>query len=182
MSAPPDLDHQLTPHPSSRPGPVREISVSARRHGDYLLLRYRLVGDLDGLLLPAPRKPARTDELWRHTCLEAFVGQVDSTEYCEYNFSPSGAWAAYHFTGHRAGMRPHGLGAAPAFSTRVDPGALLLDAKVDLGGSTLSGGRMLRLGVTAVVEDLAGVLSYWALKHPAEQPDFHHADSFVIVL
>ncbi|MNC96867.1 hypothetical protein D3C83_143500 [compost metagenome] len=40
----------------------------------------------------------------------------------------------------------------------------------------------LRLGICAVVEDRAQVLSYWALKHPAEKPDFHHADSFVVAL
>jgi hypothetical protein len=40
----------------------------------------------------------------------------------------------------------------------------------------------LRLGLAAVVEDKARVLSYWALKHPAEKPDFHHSDSFVVEL
>ena len=40
----------------------------------------------------------------------------------------------------------------------------------------------LRLGLAAVIEDKARVLSYWALKHPAEKPDFHHADSFVVEL
>jgi hypothetical protein len=40
----------------------------------------------------------------------------------------------------------------------------------------------LRLGLAAVIEDKAQVLSYWALKHPAEKPDFHHADGFVIEL
>jgi hypothetical protein len=40
----------------------------------------------------------------------------------------------------------------------------------------------LRLGLAAIVEDKARVLSYWALKHPAEKPDFHHADGFVVEL
>ena len=40
----------------------------------------------------------------------------------------------------------------------------------------------LGLGICAVVEDKAQVLSYWALKHPAEKPDFHHAGSFVVEL
>ena len=42
--------------------------------------------------------------------------------------------------------------------------------------------RGLRLGLAAVIEDKAQVLSYWALKHPAEKPDFHHAGSFVVEL
>jgi hypothetical protein len=36
--------------------------------------------------------------------------------------------------------------------------------------------------LSAVVEDRARVLSYWALKHPAEKPDFHHPDGRVIAL
>ena len=42
--------------------------------------------------------------------------------------------------------------------------------------------RGLRLGLSAVIEDKAQVLSYWALKHPAEKPDFHHAAGFVVAL
>ena len=45
-----------------------------------------------------------------------------------------------------------------------------------------SAGVGLRLGLAAVIEDKARVLSYWALKHPAEKPDFHHAESFVVEL
>ena len=30
------------------------------------------------------------------------------------------------------------------------------------------------LGLTAVIEAQDGHLSYWALHHPAAQPDFHH--------
>ena len=34
----------------------------------------------------------------------------------------------------------------------------------------------------AVVEETDGRLSYWALTHPAERPDFHHRDGFVLPL
>ena len=181
MSAPPaNARHPLTPHPSSPPVPVRGISVSATRDDGYLVMAYRLVGNLDALLLPAPREPARADELWRHTCFEAFVGRVASTEYCEYNFSPSGQWAAYHFSAYRAGMRPQEPGIGPPCSTRITADTLELKATVDMRWLTPSRGGTIRLGVTAVIEDRAGVLSYWALKHPAEKPDFHLSDSFVI--
>ena len=122
----------------------------------------------------------RTDGLWRHTCFEAFVGAVASTEYWEFNFSPSGAWAAYHFSGYRAGMQPLRRGACRDFAVDMQDGALLLTAQAR---SRLAGARIgaaLRLGLTAVIEDRAGQLSYWALKHPAEKPDFHHADSFLV--
>ncbi len=38
----------------------------------------------------------------------------------------------------------------------------------------------LSLGLSAVIEDRSGALSYWALKHPPGKPDFHHADSFTL--
>ena len=38
----------------------------------------------------------------------------------------------------------------------------------------------LRLGLSAVIEDDSGKLSYWALKHPSGKPDFHHPDTFVL--
>jgi hypothetical protein len=31
-----------------------------------------------------------------------------------------------------------------------------------------------------VVEEIDDRLSYWALAHPAERPDFHHPDGFVL--
>jgi len=38
------------------------------------------------------------------------------------------------------------------------------------------------LGLSAVIETKTGDLSYWALAHPSEGPDFHHTDSFVLTL
>jgi hypothetical protein len=53
---------------------------------------------------------------------------------------------------------------------------------VKLGFDSLCGqvpAVALRLGLTAVVEDHSGRMSYWALRHPAEKPDFHDAGGFV---
>jgi hypothetical protein len=38
----------------------------------------------------------------------------------------------------------------------------------------------LLLGLSAVIEEKNGVMSYWALKHPPGPPDFHHASGFVL--
>ena len=80
-------------------------------------------------------------------------------------------------------MAPLLKGAPPALQLHLHEDALQLDVKVDLGWLERSAaGVGLRLGLAAVVEDRARVLSYWALKHPAEKPDFHHADGFAIDL
>src|SRR5262245_33588110 len=182
MSAAPAFTrHVLTPHLSSIPGStsaVREVSVSVTRDAGRLQLGYRLLGDLERLEFPPPGPADRTDGLWRHTCFELFVGSAAFSGYCEYNFSPSGAWAAYQFNGYRAGMRELDS-VPPGIRTSLGPDEFELN--VEVRGVAMQAGR-LRLGVTAVIEDRAGVLSYWALKHPAEKPDFHLPDSFVLDL
>jgi hypothetical protein len=39
-----------------------------------------------------------------------------------------------------------------------------------------------RLAVTTVVEEISGAKSFWSLHHPAERPEFHHPDGFVLAL
>jgi hypothetical protein len=180
--------HILLPHPVSEPGAsqdlVQELSVAiARTSPDQLRLTYRLTGDLGALQLPEPRPPLRTDGLWRHSCFEAFIGRYGATDYWEYNFSPSGAWAAYHFSGYREGMAPQLKGAPPGISSSIGSESVVVEVALDLSWLyRSSAGVGLRLGLAAVIEDKARVLSYWALKHPAEKPDFHHADGFVVEL
>jgi len=57
------------------------------------------------LRLPAPASPERIDGLWHHTCFELFLRDPRDGAYLEFNFSPSGQWAAYQFDGYRSGMR-----------------------------------------------------------------------------
>ena len=68
------------------------------------------------LRLPAPSVPRRANDLWQHTCFELFLMDPDSGRYLEFNFSPSGQWAAYGFDGYRAGRRDLEV-AAPRITT-----------------------------------------------------------------
>jgi hypothetical protein len=180
--------HFLLAHPGSQPGAtqdvVQELSVQISRPApDQLALDYRLVADLASLRLPEPRPASRSDGLWRHSCFEAFIGHAGSGDYWEYNFSPSGAWAAYHFSGYREGMAPLMKGAAPQITQKIGADSCEVFAILDFSWLAKSNaGVGLRLGLAAVIEDRARVLSYWALKHPSGKPDFHHADSFVVTL
>jgi hypothetical protein len=179
--------HPLVPHPSSQSGaahPLENLTVSIERPAhDQLVLTYRLTGDVASLRLPEPRPPVRSDGLWRHSCFEVFIGHGTAKDYWEYNLSPSSAWAAYHFTAYREGMAPLLKGAPPMISQTTGSDSFELVAVLDLSWlAKSSAGAGLRLGLAAVIEDKTRLLSYWALKHSAEKPDFHHADSFVVVL
>jgi hypothetical protein len=68
----------------------------------------------------------------------------------------------------------------PGFVVRRSGDRLELDAEIR--PDHLPAGRSLRLGLSAVLEDADGVLSYWALRHPPGKPDFHHTDTFAMQL
>src|SRR5690348_4977685 len=162
----------LVPHPLTPSAAARAIAVRLHRQAERLALRYVVACDLARMRVPAPRRPARTDGLWRHTCFELFVARPGSPAYQELNFSPSGEWAAYRFTGYREGGEPLDC-PPPAIHVRAGEGELQLDAAIACAPE-----GPLRIGLSAVVEDEQGTLSYWALRHASAKPDFHHAETF----
>jgi hypothetical protein len=170
------MRHALKLHPHSHCAAVTRIEVEVVRGQDSaLLLAYEVTGRIDDLRLPPIVAAARADELWRHTCFEAFVCPAPGEAYDEFNFSPSTQWAAYHFDGYRSGMRAAAEMAAPRIEGQSGPERYTLQASLDLG--LLKDARC-RLGFAAVIEEASGSLSYWALAHPPGKPDFHRADCF----
>jgi hypothetical protein len=172
----------LIPFAADPASAIRHIDVRVTRPAPArLALEYELVGDLAGVRVGGsgnadgmnPDQP--TDGLWRHTCMELFVGLVPAGPYLEFNLAATGQWAAYRFSGYRSGMAPLTGIRAPRIELRTQSDRLLLSADVELPRD-LTGD--LRLGITAVVEDAQGQLGYWALRHAGERPDFHHPDSF----
>ena len=64
----------LKPHPDTPCPAVTSIEVEIERaEGRALTLRYVLTGRIADLAIPAPAPSRRADELWRHTCFEAFL-------------------------------------------------------------------------------------------------------------
>src|SRR5262249_8129622 len=96
----------LVAHPNTPGGAVRHVAAWAEPAGpDVLRFHYVLEANLKHLRVPSPvADAARADNLWAHTCFEAFVGFARSPRYLELNFSPSGQWAAYGFESYRQGM------------------------------------------------------------------------------
>jgi hypothetical protein len=147
-----------------------------------LALTFSLEGDLNRVRVPAPRPPRRTDGLWQHTCFEAFVAAKGETAYHEFNFAPSGEWAAYGFRSYRDGALLEEA-TDPQITVRSAPDRLELDAVIRLEClPAAQAGAQLRLALTAVLEDAEGHLSYWALRHPPGKPDFHHPHGFALEL
>jgi len=149
-----------------------------------LAIAYALEGDLDRVRVPPSARPRIADHLWRHTCCEAFLRLEGLAAYHEFNFAPSGEWAAYAFQRYRDSA-PWLLDEAldPQVTVRATPGKLELAAVIRLPLlKPAHAGEKLTLGLSAVVEEHDGGLSYWALRHPPGKPDFHHPDAFALEL
>lgn len=173
------MRQSLQLHPGSRSSAVIEIAAEiARPRADQLLLSYSAAGKMDEVRIPAVTATARGDKLWRHTCFEAFVRTASGPAYYEFNFAPATLWAAYRFSGYRSGMHVAEIG-APQIEVHARPDRFTLQAALDLARlPDLPADTVWHLGLSAVIENVNGGLSYWALAHPPGKPDFHHAHCF----
>lgn len=120
----------------------------------------------------------RADGLWKTTCFEAFAMKADGS-YVEFNFSPSGRWAAYEFSSYRENMA-NAPGPAPTLTMSQSEQALEFTATFDLGSYVAHWPD--RFGLCAVIETRDGAKSFWSLAHPEGRPDFHHKDCFALSL
>ncbi len=172
----------LTRHPHSQGAGAYEIEARVSwMSAEKLSLHYRLRGDTGRIRIPTLCPVRRAEGLWRHTCFEAFVALKPTADYYEFNFSPSGEWAAYYFRDYRDGAPFPGEDVAPSIIARSADDHLDLDAVLPVD-RLKEPGRSFRLclGLSAVIEEENGGFSYWALKHPPGRPDFHHPDSLTL--
>ncbi len=179
-----DVAESLLLHPTLRCDAVRgiEVRVESRARG-VLMLSFAVDGDIGSIVVPAAQPSRRTDFLWQHTCFEAFIGIDGAPSYHEINLSPSTAWAIYGFRRYREIESTGEDAAALRIRSTRNTRRLQVTADVDLRRLSASYvDARLRLGMSAVIEEQSGTLSYWALHHPAGAPDFHHAAAFTMRL
>jgi hypothetical protein len=173
-------DFKLHPFSADPHGTGISIEGTVRRDSGTLRLEYRLQGPLDRLsIAPMDPLPQRRHDLWKETCLESFIQPAGAAAYWELNLSPAGHWNLYRFDGYRQGIREEPLVTALSVNVRKIEGTLALSTEVDLGAF---GAGDLKIGVSAVIRCLDGRLDYYALAHPGAKPDFHHPQSFLLLL
>jgi hypothetical protein len=165
--------HSSTPSRAVR-GVHFALSLAAN---DAIQLEFDIDAAVDAVVVPAPKPRALKDGLWRHTCFELFAGGADGA-YREFNFSPSTEFAIYDFADYRAAMTPLSSSETPSIQARH--GGLSVHVALPLTLLRPAGSPACQIGVAAVIEERDGTLSYWALRHPQEKPDFHHRDGFLI--
>jgi hypothetical protein len=172
----------LCRHPDFPAPGMDEIIVTGERDKTALTLNYQLNGDLTLLRLPDARTPVDPERLWAHTCCEVFWARAHETGYREYNFSPSGQWAAYAFSAYRERLSKAILPAPEHLRwQRRKNRQLTLAARLPLTALPEQHAP-LRLALTVVLERADGRLAYYALQHPPGPPDFHHPAGFALNL
>ena len=148
------------------------VTADIELNANNLRLRYS-IASTRGLVWPEFCALERKDRLWESTCLELFLSSPDDPSYFEINFSPSGAWNSYSFSGYREGMQPKPDIELHEF--RVDrPGSIIASFLI----GKVSGAAL--LGPATILANIDGRLRYFATKH-GETPDFHDRKHHVLV-
>ncbi len=173
---------ELLPHPASPCDAIRRVAVTVGPEASAggMLISFRIEGDICRLRLPEAGSALRIDGLWQHTCFEAFLRAAADDGYHEFNFAPSGAWTAYRFTSRRHGQESPAM-SAPRIEFRRSADSCNMNAAISLAAlPDLARATELHAGLAAVIEDESGGLSWWALAHHAERPDFHDPATFTM--
>ena len=176
------MQFNLVPHPGAPPSEPLKVWVSVD-HANSLgatastNIWFGVGAPIQRFVIPEAPEPARAEDLWQTTCFEAFLRIPGATAYREWNFAPSGEWAAYDFTSHREGRSDADV--APPY-IRVEDNLTWWGL-----GATIAvdADAVWALGLSAILEETDGTKSYWALAHPpGDKPDFHAADCFAASL
>lgn len=171
--------HVLACHPDAPALAVRRIEARILSLDEnWLRLRWRIEG-CGEVVFPSFAGKGRADELWRTTCFEFFIVSAQDAGYIELNLSPSERWAAYAFSAYREGMADHPMPREPDCTIRIGTDLAIFDAAVPVASLP---DLPWRYGMSAVIEEHGGRVSYWALAHPEGRPDFHHPACFAATL
>jgi hypothetical protein len=174
------MQFSLLPHPATPPtDPALKVWATVEHAASLAAVAttniwFGVGAPAERFVIPIPAEPKRADGLWKSTCFEAFLRPLGEESYREWNFAPSGEWAAYDFTSTRSGMT-EAEAAVPYIRMEDNLTWWALGASIAVPAD-----ENWELGLSAVLEEKDGTKSYWALAHPnPEKPDFHDPGCFV---
>ena len=178
--------HRLVCHPDTPTPIITSLKVTASRISvDCVRIGFDVFGKMGAIAWPGDALSAngpweREDEIWKHTCFEAFLRVQGQTGYGEVNLATSGKWAAYRFSDYRSGMRYAENVTIHKATWRIRPHRAGLHAVIQVPWFVEN--DIWEVGLSAVIEESDGTKSYWALRHQPGPPDFHYADCFALEL
>ena len=171
--------HQLFAHPAHPPAGVTRVEAKViGADATWLRVRWRVEG-AQRLVIPPFAGKGRSDDLWQTTCFELFLRASDGPEYVELNLSPSERWAAWDFASYRADREDRPFPREPECTMRQGSSFAIFDAAIPRAGLPA---KDCAANFCAVIEEQGGTLSYWALAHAGDKPDFHDPACFAATL
>jgi hypothetical protein len=168
----------LAPHPATPPSQPFKVWVNVEHSAAFSAtattnIWFGIGAPASSFVIPEPVEPRRADDLWRTTCFEAFLRVPGAEAYREWNFAPSGEWAAYDFTAYRDG-RTNPEVATPYIRVEDNFTWWAFGATISVEAT-----GVWEFGLSAVLQEKDGPTSYWALAHPdGDKPDFHDPACF----
>ncbi|MDO9181573.1 MAG: hypothetical protein Q7U04_04155 [Bacteriovorax sp.] len=155
------------------------IEVEINQNTESIFISYRIRQGLSLIELgeSAPDK-TRHLKLWEKTCFELFI-KNEANQYIEFNFSPNFQWNCFYFNFQGEALKEWEQMQMPVIDVLLSSDHYLLFAEIKK--DYFPEGFFdtdLHAGITSVIKDKKGTLSYWALSHADTRPNFHHFDSF----
>lgn len=162
--------------------PATEILVELNQNAESLFMSYRIQKGLSLIDMGSatPHKE-RLIKLWEKTCFELFV-KNENDSYVEFNFSPNFQWNCFYFQKKGDPLKEWERMNRPATEIllSLDHYFLVAEIRKELfPAGFFDKTHKLSVGISSVIKDKKGVLSYWALSHHDTRPNFHDFRSFV---
>ncbi len=186
--------HLLQPHggPSANPGVSIEVELAPLSPSKETLsagfcLTYIFKGSIENILWPAENTRLSPEHLWRSTCVEAFVLYDKGPQYHEFNAAPGiPQYTQQYFFGDYRRLE----GPGPRWEMRVGdmctPTPDVARVQVEFQPHTGIQHQLKpeKLGISVILQHKRHPekLSYFALHHAKDTPDFHCQQSFVLPL
>ncbi len=159
--------------------PKITIDCELNNTSESLFISYKLQGDLSSLDLGTGiPKHARVMKLWEKTCFELFLKDSNDT-YVEFNFSPDFEWNCFKFEKKKSDPIPYERMELVKFDILFSNEVVhvIVELQKRMFPEHFFEGK-LSAGITSVIKEKSGAISYWALSHVDTRPNFHHFDSF----
>ena len=164
--------------PSSRSGPTSIMPASLGAIATTNIW-FGVGAPAERFVIPRADEPsARRRICGRRPASRPSCARAGEQAYREWNFAPSGDWAAYDFTALSRGHGPTPRSTAALHPDRrtISPGGRWARRSPSTPTANWE------LGLSAVLEEKDGTKSYWALAHPRRQARFPRPGCFAAQL
>lgn len=159
--------------------PKITIDCELNKTSDSLFISYKLQGTLGTIDMgTGTPKHARILKLWEKTCFELFI-KDEKNSYIEFNFSPDFEWNCFYFENKGDALLEYKRMELVKFDILFSNELVhvIVELQKKMFPDHFFEGN-LSVGITSVIKEKTGSLSYWALSHHDIKPNFHNFKSF----